>query len=184
MQESIGMVYCFFFPYLQHIYNNNTYSRDPVDQTVVANEQVDALGRSWRSGALVEKKSLKQWFFQITDYANDLLDDLDTLPEWPSKVKSMQQQWIGKSTGAMVSFHISSNNDDDDDDDLSVFTTRPDTIMGVTYVVLAPEHPYLAKAIENGVIAPDIADKIKTYINSLQRSSSNGDYNSENHSRN
>jgi leucyl-tRNA synthetase len=109
---------------------------DPIDQTVIANEQVDNEGRSWRSGALVEKRKLRQWFFKITDYAEQLLQDLDKLPDWPSNVKTMQANWVGKSTGAELSFPILNSSEK-----ITVFTTRPDTIYGVSYVVLAPEHP-------------------------------------------
>jgi leucyl-tRNA synthetase len=109
---------------------------DPIDQTVIANEQVDNEGRSWRSGAIVEKRKLRQWFLKITDYAEQLLQDLDKLDEWPSNVKIMQANWIGKSTGAELSFAIIGT-----DEKITVFTTRPDTVYGVSYVVLAPEHP-------------------------------------------
>ena len=109
---------------------------DPIDQTVLANEQVDAEGRSWRSGAKVERKLLKQWFFKITDYAEQLLTDLDKLTGWPDRVKTMQANWIGKSVGAYLEFPIK-----DSTEKIAVFTTRPDTVYGVTYVVLAPEHP-------------------------------------------
>jgi len=109
---------------------------DPIDQTVLANEQVDSEGKSWRSGAVVERKLLKQWFFKITDYAEKLLQDLDQLEGWPERVKTMQANWIGKSVGAYLEFSIVGR-----DDKIAVFTTRPDTVYGVTYVVLAPEHP-------------------------------------------
>ncbi|MDJ0717076.1 MAG: leucine--tRNA ligase [Prochloraceae cyanobacterium] len=109
---------------------------DPVDQTVLANEQVDSEGRSWRSGAIVERKLLKQWFFKITDYAEQLLNDLDKLSGWPERVKLMQANWIGKSVGAYLEFPIVGM-----DEKVGVFTTRPDTVYGVSYVVLAPEHP-------------------------------------------
>lgn len=109
---------------------------DPIDQTVLANEQVDNEGRSWRSGAKVERKLLRQWFLKITDYAEELLNDLDKLPGWPDRVKLMQANWIGKSTGAYLEFPIVGM-----DEKIGVYTTRPDTIYGVTYVVLAPEHP-------------------------------------------
>ncbi|MGI8503285.1 MAG: leucine--tRNA ligase [Hassallia sp.] len=109
---------------------------DPIDQTVLANEQVDSEGRSWRSGAIVERKLLRQWFLKITDYAEELLNDLDKLPGWPDRVKLMQANWIGKSTGAYLEFPIAGM-----DEKIGVYTTRPDTIYGVTYVVLAPEHP-------------------------------------------
>jgi leucyl-tRNA synthetase len=109
---------------------------DPIDQTVVANEQVDNEGRSWRSGAIVERKLLRQWFFKITDYAEELLNDLDKLPGWPERVKLMQANWIGKSTGAYLEFPIVGMSEK-----IAVYTTRPDTVYGVSYVVLAPEHP-------------------------------------------
>ncbi|MEP0870293.1 leucine--tRNA ligase [Trichocoleus desertorum AS-A10] len=113
---------------------------DPVDQTVLANEQVDNEGRSWRSGAKVERKLLKQWFLKITDYAEQLLTDLDKLKGWPERVKLMQANWIGKSVGAYLEFPIVGS-----DEKIGVFTTRPDTVYGVTYVVLAPEHPLTAR---------------------------------------
>lgn len=108
---------------------------DPIDHTVLANEQVDAQGKSWRSGAKVEKKLLKQWFLKITDYAEQLLQDLDKLPGWPDRVKVMQANWIGKSTGAEVIFTTETGAE------LPVFTTRPDTLWGATFMVIAPEHP-------------------------------------------
>ncbi len=121
---------------------------DPIDQTVIANEQVDNEGRSWRSGALVEKRKLRQWFLKITDYAEQLLQDLDKLNDWPSNVKIMQANWIGKSTGAELSFPIVNPVGaihelplQADCEKITVFTTRPDTVYGVSYVVLAPEHP-------------------------------------------
>ncbi|MEN9872029.1 MAG: leucyl-tRNA synthetase [Cyanobacteriota bacterium] len=109
---------------------------DPIDQTVLANEQVDNEGRSWRSGAIVERKLLKQWFFKITDYAEKLLQDLNQLEGWPERVKTMQANWIGKSVGAYLEFPVVGRTDK-----IAVFTTRPDTVYGVTYIVLAPEHP-------------------------------------------
>ncbi|MGB3135383.1 MAG: leucine--tRNA ligase [Nodosilinea sp.] len=112
---------------------------DPVDQTVLANEQVDSEGKSWRSGAIVEKKLLRQWFLKITDYAEELLSDLDHLPGWPERVRTMQANWIGKSTGAQVVFKTETG------DDLPVFTTRPDTLWGATFMVLSPEHPLVEK---------------------------------------
>ena len=113
---------------------------DPIDQTVLANEQVDSEGRSWRSGAKVERKLLRQWFLKITDYAEELLNDLDKLKGWPERVKLMQANWIGKSVGAYLEFPIIGL-----DEKIGVFTTRPDTVYGVTYVVLAPEHPLTPK---------------------------------------
>ncbi|MGB3512320.1 MAG: class I tRNA ligase family protein, partial [Microcoleaceae cyanobacterium] len=96
---------------------------DPIDQTVLANEQVDGEGRSWRSGAKVERKLLRQWFFKITDYAEQLLNDLDKLSGWPERVKTMQANWIGKSVGAYLEFPIVGM-----DKKIGVFTTRPDTV--------------------------------------------------------
>ena len=120
---------------------------DPIDKTVLANEQVNSEGRSWRSGALVEKRKLKQWFLRITDFADDLLTDLDGLNGWPERVCTMQANWIGRSRGAQFSFKLEQAERDLNEPDLNldVFTTRPDTIYGVTYVVLAPEHPLVAK---------------------------------------
>ena len=115
---------------------------DPVDNTVLANEQVID-GRGWRSGALVEKKEIKQWFMKITDYAPELLADLKTLPNWPEAVKTMQTNWIGFSQGVEVTFTC------EDNDDLTVFTTRPDTLMGVTYLAIASEHPLAVKIASN-----------------------------------
>ena len=117
---------------------------DPVDQTVLANEQVDSEGRSWRSGALVEKKLLRQWFLKITAYAEELLTSLDQLSGWPERVKLMQANWIGKSTGARVVFKTAQG------EELPVFTTRPDTLWGATFLVLSPEHPLVEK-----ITAPD-----------------------------
>ncbi len=108
---------------------------DPVDQTVLANEQVDSEGRSWRSGAIVEKKELKQWFLRITKYADELLFDLNNLKGWPEKVKSMQENWIGRSEGTEFDFKVTGK-----DIKITVFTTRADTIYGVKYIVLAPDN--------------------------------------------
>ncbi|ACB53585.1 leucyl-tRNA synthetase [Crocosphaera subtropica ATCC 51142] len=118
---------------------------DPIDQTVLANEQVDSEGYSWRSGAKVERKLLRQWFFKITDYAEQLLTDLDKLTGWPDRVKLMQENWIGKSVGAYLEFPVKGS-----EEKIAVFTTRPDTVYGVTYVVLAPEHPLTPKVTTEG----------------------------------
>ena len=114
-----------------------TVNWDPVDQTVLANEQVDSEGRSWRSGALVEQKNLRQWFLKITEYADALLDDLTLLDGWPERVRTMQANWIGRSEGAEVDFQVVGH----ENTSITVFTTRADTLFGVSYVVLAPEHP-------------------------------------------
>ncbi|AOY83005.1 leucine--tRNA ligase [Moorena producens JHB] len=142
---------------------------DPVDQTVLANEQVDSEGRSWRSGAKVERKLLRQWFLKITDYAEELLKDLDTLTGWPERVKLMQANWIGKSVGAYLEFPIVGLDDSSDeglDNKIGVFTTRPDTVYGVTYVVLAPEHPLTAK-----VTTPDQKAAVEAFIEEVSNQS-------------
>ena len=112
---------------------------DPVDQTVLANEQVID-GKGWRTGAEVEQKVLSQWFFKITHYAEELLQDLDKLTLWPEKVKTMQRNWIGKSTGAEIKFKIEDNNEV-----INVFTTRPDTIYGASFIALSINHPIVTK---------------------------------------
>ena len=116
---------------------------DPVDQTVLANEQViDGLG--WRSGAPVERRKLNQWFFRITAYADELLAELDKLPRWPDKVRLMQQKWIGRSTGARVSFTLKGRSER-----LEIFTTRPDTLYGASFMALSADHP-LAEKLASG----------------------------------
>ena len=116
---------------------------DPVDHTVLANEQVID-GRGWRSGALVEQRELAQWVFKITDYAQDLLDGLDELDSWPDKVRLMQRNWIGKSRGLHMAFELTEPTGDHTD--IPVFTTRPDTLAGASFIAIAPEHP-LAQAL-------------------------------------
>lgn len=113
---------------------------DPVDQTVLANEQV-VDGRGWRSGAIVEKKSIPQWFLKITQYADELLSELDNLPGWPLAVKTMQKNWIGKSEGMILKFKLS----DSSESPIEIFTTRPDTFMGVSYIAIANNHPLAEK---------------------------------------
>jgi leucyl-tRNA synthetase len=116
---------------------------DPVDGTVLANEQVID-GRGWLSGALVEKKNLSQWFLKITDYAEELLEGLKSLPRWPERVKLMQENWIGRSEGAEVTFPL-----DGAAGGITVYTTRPDTLFGMSFLAIAPEHP-VAKAVAAG----------------------------------
>ncbi|WP_109440494.1 leucine--tRNA ligase [Acinetobacter haemolyticus] len=130
----------------------STVNWDPVDQTVLANEQVEN-GRGWRSGALVEKRDIPMYYFRITDYAQELLDDLDTLKDgWPQQVLTMQRNWIGRSTGMEITFP--SANTEIYADGLTVYTTRADTLMGATYVAVAAEHPMALKAAENN---PELA---------------------------
>ena len=140
---------------------------DPVDNTVLANEQVID-GRGWRSGAVVEKRKLNQWFLRITDYADDLIDGLKTLDRWPEKVRLMQENWIGKSKGATLWWTITEapaflpaspeGERNHARDPIEVYTTRPDTLFGASFLALAPDHP-LTKAIAEH--RPDVADFIK-----------------------
>lgn len=132
-----------------------TVNWDPVDQTVLANEQV-VDGRGWRSGAIVERKEIPQWFIKITDYADELLADLDQLDEWPEQVKTMQRNWIGRSEGLEFEFALK-----DRDDSLSVYTTRPDTIMGVSYVAVAAQHPLALAAAESNSEVAAFIDECK-----------------------
>ncbi|WP_288262528.1 leucine--tRNA ligase [uncultured Prochlorococcus sp.] len=131
---------------------------DPIDNTVLANEQVDSEGKSWRSGAIVEKKLLKQWFLRITNYAEELLKDLEKLDNWPERVKIMQDNWIGKSIGTNITFNINNK----PQEKITVFTTRPDTLFGVTYLAISVNHS-LIKNISNQTTLHDI-DKLKQYL--------------------
>jgi leucyl-tRNA synthetase len=132
---------------------NASVNWDPVDHTVLANEQVID-GRGWRSGAIVEKKEIPQWFIKITDYAEELLQDLEQLTDWPEQVKTMQRNWIGRSEGVEMTFKVANS-----DDAFDIYTTRPDTLMGVTYVALAAQHPLaLAAAKNNAELAKFIAE--------------------------
>ena len=133
----------------------------PSCQTVLANEQV-VDGKCERCGTLVGKKELSQWYFKITDYAERLLENLEKLPGWPNKVKLMQKNWIGKSVGAEVTFKI-----DGYDKGLDIFTTRPDTLYGVTYMVMAPEHPYLKELVAGS----EYEEPVKAYIDKVQHMS-------------
>ncbi len=126
---------------------------DPVDQTVLANEQV-VDGRGWRSGALVERRKIPQWFIRITAYAQELLDDLDKLDGWPEEVRTMQANWIGRSEGVELSFAVEGS-----DEALSVYTTRPDTLMGVTYVAVAPQHPLATQAAASSSAIADFVEQ-------------------------
>lgn len=133
----------------------------PSCQTVLANEQV-VDGKCERCKTLVGKKDLSQWYFKITDYAERLLDNLEELPGWPNKVKLMQKNWIGKSIGAEVTFEI-----DGFDKGLDVFTTRPDTLYGVTYMVMAPEHPYLKELVAGS----KYEEPVNAYVDKVQHMS-------------
>ncbi len=133
---------------------NGVVNWDPIDQTVLANEQVID-GKGWRSGATVIKKEIPMYYFKITDYASELLDDLDKLDGWPDQVKTMQRNWIGKSKGMEITFPSTNGS-------LTVFTTRPDTLMGVTYVAISAEHPLAEAALK---LKPELAD----YINKCKQ---------------
>jgi leucyl-tRNA synthetase len=122
---------------------NATVNWDPVDHTVLANEQVID-GRGWRSGALVEQKQIPQWFLKITDYAEELVNDLEQLDEWPEQVRAMQKNWIGRSEGVEVTFELEQVVAQLTSFD--VYTTRPDTLLGVTYVAVAAQHPIALEA--------------------------------------
>ncbi|MBT8088045.1 MAG: leucine--tRNA ligase [Gammaproteobacteria bacterium] len=136
---------------------NSVVNWDPVDQTVLANEQVID-GRGWRSDALVERREIPQWFMKITAYADELLEELDRMPGWPESVKTMQRNWIGRSEGVELSFDVCG-----EDEPLTVYTTRPDTLMGVTYMAVAAEHPLAAKAAaDNPEIAAFIEECVQT----------------------
>ncbi len=137
-----------------------TVNWDPVDQTVLANEQVID-GRGWRSGALVEKKTIPQWSMKITAYAEELLSEIDNLTGWPDSVKTMQRNWIGKSKGIELDFEV-----EDYSDKLSVYTTRPDTLFGVSYLAVAPEHPLALRAVEKN-------SKLQSFLDECKKEQSN-----------
>ncbi|PWQ95324.1 leucine--tRNA ligase [Leucothrix arctica] len=132
-----------------------TVNWDPVDNTVLANEQV-VDGRGWRSGALVEQREIDQWFLKITAYADELLEDVQKLEEWPAQVRTMQANWIGRSEGVELEFGLEGS-----EDVMSVFTTRPDTLLGVTYVAVAAQHPIALAAAENDEALKAFVDSCK-----------------------
>jgi leucyl-tRNA synthetase len=137
-----------------------TVNWDPVDKTVLANEQVID-GRGWRSGALVEKKTIPQWSMKITAYAEELLSEIDNLDGWPDSVKTMQRNWIGKSKGIELDFEV-----EDYNDKLSVYTTRPDTLFGVNYLAVAPEHPLAQQAV-------DKSPELQSFLDDCKKEQSN-----------
>ncbi len=130
---------------------------DPVENTVLANEQVID-GKGWRSGVEVEQKKLSQWFFNITSHANELLESLEGMPDWPEKVKLMQKNWIGRSLGCEINFDIHSNYKNFNTKQLKVFTTRPDTIFGATFIAISPFHPLVEDILKND---QDISKEVK-----------------------
>ena len=149
---------------------------DPVDQTVLANEQVID-GRGWRSGALVEQRELTQWFLKITDFSQDLLDALDTLDRWPEKVRLMQKNWIGRSEGLLVRFRIDAATAPAGETELQVYTTRPDTLFGARFMAVAPDHPLAARVAEgNPELAAFIAEcrRMGTSVATLETAEKKG----------
>ena len=140
---------------------------DPVDQTVLANEQV-VDGRGWRSGAVVERRSIPQWFLRITDYAEELLSHLDELEQWPEAVKTMQRNWIGRSEGAEFEMSVCDGQGKVQPGaaTVGVFTTRPDTAFGMTYAVLAPEHPLVVE-----VTSDDCKEQVEAFVESVRQTS-------------
>lgn len=133
---------------------------DPVDHTVLANEQVID-GRGWRSGALVEQRELTQWFFKITDYAEELLRDLDTLTNWPEKVRLMQANWIGRSEGMLIRWALDSKTAPKNISELEVYTTRPDTLFGASFLAVAADHPIARAASENNAKLAEFCDECR-----------------------
>jgi len=130
----------------------------PSCQTVLANEQVEQ-GGCWRCHTIVQKKNLKQWFLKITAYADELLDDLEHLDDWPERVKTMQRNWIGRSAGAEIDFKVTGS-----DHAISTFTTRPDTVFGITYMVMAPEHPLVDELVDG----TERADMVREFVREVQ----------------
>lgn len=155
-EDYYGQQQALFLDFLEKglVYRKNAVVNwDPVDMTVLANEQVEN-GRGWRSGALVERRELTQWFFKISDYSDELLTALDGLDNWPAKVRLMQENWIGKSRGLEFGFERN-----DGGEDITVYTTRPDTLMGASFVGISPDHP-IAKELEaaNPEVAAFVAE--------------------------
>lgn len=150
---------------------------DPVDQTVLANEQVLADGTAERSGVVVEKKELEQWFYKITDYADELIDKLDTV-DWPESTKINQRNWIGRSEGAEIDFYLNLGNEEINARTdsagkrahITVFTTRPDTLYGATYLVLAPEHPWVKLALGHKTVLKN-NDDVQKYVDAAGKKS-------------
>ena len=139
---------------------------DPEDQTVLANEQVID-GRGWRSGALVEQRELAQWVFRITDYSQDLLDALERLDQWPEKVRLMQRNWIGRSEGLVIRWPLAEGTAPAGEHELEVYTTRPDTIFGASFMAIAADHPLARKAAENNTALAAFNDECRRMGTSL-----------------
>eukprot|EP00127_Corallochytrium_limacisporum_P005905 Clim_evm50s214 gene=Clim_evmTU50s214 len=146
---------------------------DPVDETVLANEQVDAEGRSWRSGAVVERVLREQWYFRITDYADELLGHLEGL-DWPETIKTLQRQWIGKSEGASIRFTIVSADRQDQQQEVEVFTTRPDTLFGVSYLAMAKDHDVIQQLAPTFEAPDDFGGSSSSTVNNFHKDPSAG----------
>src|SRR5262245_18330564 len=149
---------------------------DPVDQTVLANEQVID-GRGWRSGALVEQRDLTQWFFKITKFSDDLLEALGSLDKWPEKVRLMQANWIGRSEGLMVRWALDAKTAPKGHKELEVYTTRPDTLFGASFMAIAPDHPLaLAAAAKDEKLAEFCAEcrRLGTSVAALETAEKGG----------
>jgi leucyl-tRNA synthetase len=131
---------------------------DPVEKTVLANEQVID-GKGWRSNAVIEKKLLNQWFLKMTEYADELLEYINNLDDWPDRVKIMQKNWIGKSYGAKIQFDIIG-----EPEKIEVFTTRPDTLFGASFIALAPSHPISINLSKEN-------NKVREFINDCNKNS-------------
>ncbi|CAN7638321.1 leucine--tRNA ligase [Rhizobium sp. LjRoot254] len=145
---------------------NSKVNWDPEDMTVLANEQVID-GRGWRSGALVEQRELTQWFFKITDFAQDLLDQLDHLDQWPEKVRLMQKNWIGRSEGLIVRWKVVPGTSPANEHDLTVYTTRPDTIFGASFMAISADHPMARAAAARDSAIAEFCDECRRHGTSL-----------------
>jgi leucyl-tRNA synthetase len=139
---------------------------DPVDHTVLANEQVID-GRGWRSGALVEQRELTQWFFRITDFSQDLLDELDTLDQWPEKVRLMQKNWIGRSEGLSLRWQTVTDTAPEGFSDITVYTTRPDTLFGASFLAIAADHPLARELSAQNLAIAEFCDECRRHGTSL-----------------
>ncbi|MCP4319893.1 MAG: leucine--tRNA ligase [Hyphomicrobiales bacterium] len=168
-----------FLDFLEHglVYRKQSkVNWDPIDQTVLANEQV-VDGRGWRSGALVEQRELTQWFFKITDFSQELLEALDDLDQWPEKVRLMQKNWIGRSEGLHMHWQIVPETSQSDETSLAVYTTRPDTVFGASFMAIAADHPLAISAAEDNTDLAAFCDacrRIGTSVAALETAEKEG----------
>ncbi len=147
---------------------------DPVDNTVLANEQVID-GRGWRSGALVEQRELTQWFFKITDYSDELLEALGTLDKWPEKVRLMQANWIGRSEGMLVRWALDKKTAPKGQSELEIYTTRPDTLFGASFMAIAPDHPLAKAAAETNPALAEFCERVPAHGHLRRRARDGGE---------